>query len=114
MLYSYTSNLLRSRVTNNVQSSFPFQNHLQKPRSANSTVSTTSESHMANADTGTDDNYMCTNDNTFIKDICPDTSRTITQPDDTTITSTHSGYIDWPWFPLSACKCFFSRSLSAR
>ena len=67
--------------------------------------------HLANADTGTDGNYLCMNDLKFVSDIIVDTTRSVHMPDGRVITSTHSGLVDLPSLPTKSRKCWIFREL---
>ena len=66
---------------------------------------------LANADTGTDGNYMCHLDMKYVTSLKPDTSRSVSLPDGRLIVSTHSGVLDLPSLPLSARKCWVFEEL---
>ena len=68
--------------------------------------------HLANADTGTDGNYLCTHDVSYVSDIIIDTTRDVCMPDGRVITSTHSGVLDLPSLPKKSRKCWIFRELT--
>ena len=67
--------------------------------------------HSANADTGTDGNYICVNDMKYVSELIVDTTRHVCMPDGRVITSTHSGLVDLPSLPTKARKCWIFKEL---
>lgn len=68
--------------------------------------------HLANADTGTDGNYLCCMDIEYVTNLQPDTSRSVSLPDGSVIVSTQSGILIIPSLPLSARKCWIFNELT--
>lgn len=68
--------------------------------------------HLANADTGTDGNYLCCMDIDYVSNLQSDTSRSVSLPDGRLIVSTKSGLLNLPSLPVSARKCWIFNELT--
>ena len=80
---------------------------LPAPNFAHSAInpSTDLQQHLGNADTGTTGHYIAMNDQACLTDIQPTVPLTVTLPDGSTATSTHTGLLNLPHLPPAAREC---------